>query len=107
VDPFFVADIDHKITFTSSVKPQTLQPVWNEIWRVKNVPSHASLHVKVMNKDESPLTGFIGQFETSINPGTKEVEIESPLLKHDRGTFWLKVCVLSFHSFSFNHQLGL
>jgi hypothetical protein len=63
--------------------------VWNERWKVRNVPKHAVLSVSVMDKDKgTPLNDFIGkvrlhrkresvtdplQFKTDINPGAKEV----------------------------------
>jgi hypothetical protein len=69
-----------------------LKPVWNEIWRIKNVPSNADLHVEVLDKDDgAPHDDYIGKFKTSIAPGAKEAEIEGPLFRRDRGTFWLKV----------------
>ncbi|KII89529.1 hypothetical protein PLICRDRAFT_160880 [Plicaturopsis crispa FD-325 SS-3] len=90
-DPYFVAKIDGKISFVSTVKPNTLAPVWNEVWRIKNVPLHAALDVKVFDKDEGPTDDYIGKFETTISPGTKEAEIEGPILKRSKGTFWLKI----------------
>ncbi|KAG6815534.1 hypothetical protein H0H87_000922 [Tephrocybe sp. NHM501043] len=91
-DPYFVADIDEKITFVSAVKGNTLAPVWNEIWRVKNVPALADLHVQVMDKDDNaPHDDFIGKFKTSISKGAKEAEIEGPIFRKTRGTFWLKI----------------
>ncbi|TFK45912.1 hypothetical protein OE88DRAFT_1708179 [Heliocybe sulcata] len=91
-DPYFVATLDDKIKFISTVQPHTLNPVWNDLWRVKNVPVHASLNVQVLDKDDgTPTDDYIGKFSTSISPGTKEVEIEGPLFKRDRGTFWVKI----------------
>ncbi|KAG6895716.1 hypothetical protein C0992_013093 [Termitomyces sp. T32_za158] len=91
-DPYFVADIDEKITFVSAVKGETLAPVWNEIWRVKNVPMVANLHVQVLDKDDdAPHDDFVGKFTTSISKGAKEAEIQGPLFRKDRGTFWLKI----------------
>ena len=78
--------------FRSAVRSDTLSPVWNELWKVKNVPSNATLHVRVMDKDsDQPKDGYIGQFETTVNSGTKEVEIEGPMLQRIRGNFWFKV----------------
>lgn len=69
-----------------------LAPVWNEPWRIKNVPSTATLQVTVMDKDEGAVTDdYIGEFETSVAPGAKEAEIIGPMFRRDRGTFWLKV----------------
>ncbi|KIM31665.1 hypothetical protein M408DRAFT_327138 [Serendipita vermifera MAFF 305830] len=93
-DPFFMANIDDEIKFVSSVKANTQAPVWNEKWRVKNVPKHAILEVQVMDKDEgTPLNDFIGKFKVDVNPGAKEVELIGPMLKlrSERGHFWLEI----------------
>lgn len=80
------------------MKPNTQTPVWNEIWRVKNVPTDADLSVEVLDKDVgAPHDDFIGKFKTTVSPGAKEVEIEGPLFRRDRGTFWLKVCYHLIH----------
>lgn len=69
-----------------------MTPVWNEIWRVKRVPVTADLHVEIFDKDVgAPHDDYIGKFKTSVSPGAKEAEIEGPLFRRDRGTFWLKV----------------
>ena len=74
------------------MKENTLTPVWNEIWRVKNVPVTADLVIKVMDKDEGSMTDdFIGRVKTSISTGAKEADIEGSLFRRSRGTFWLKV----------------
>ena len=65
--------------------------MWNEVWRVKNVPSTADLRVEVMDKDEGVTDDYIGKFTVSVTPGTKEVEIEGTVFKIARGTFWIKV----------------
>ncbi|KAF8877745.1 hypothetical protein CPB84DRAFT_1838575 [Gymnopilus junonius] len=91
-DPYFVAKLDDKISFVSTVKMGTLSPVWNEAWKVKNVPTTADLVIKVMDKDEGMVTDdFIGTVKSTVAPGTKESEIQGPLYKGTRGTFWLKV----------------
>ncbi|KAF5318159.1 hypothetical protein D9619_012110 [Psilocybe cf. subviscida] len=91
-DPYFVAKIDGRISFVSTVKQDTLAPVWNEVWRVNNVPKTADLVIKFLDKDEGSLTDdFIGSVKTSVSHGAKELEIESALLKRTRGTFWLKI----------------
>jgi Ca2+-dependent lipid-binding protein len=79
-DPYFVATIDDKIKFTcvhfpalrwalclgviassSSVQPNTLSPVWNELWHVKNVPTDGKLKVTVYDKDVGlPMDDYIG-----------------------------------------------
>jgi hypothetical protein len=71
---------------------QTQKPVWNEVWKLKNIPNHATLTVRVLDKDDGvPTDDYIGKFDTSVNPGAKSLEIQGPLFKRCRGTFWLKV----------------
>ncbi|KAH9483458.1 hypothetical protein JR316_0002926 [Psilocybe cubensis] len=91
-DPYFIANLDDKITFVSTVKQNILSPVWNEVWRVKNVPAIADLEIKVMDKDEGSMTdGYIGKAKTSVNAGARELEITGPLLRRSRGTIWVKI----------------
>ncbi|KAF8163977.1 hypothetical protein BJ912DRAFT_813912, partial [Pholiota molesta] len=88
-DPYFILQLH-----SSSVQQKTLSPVWNEVWRVKNVPATADLVITFMDKDDGSLTDdFIGSVKTSVAAGAKEVEIEGPLLKlrSSRGTFWFKI----------------
>jgi len=75
----------------SSLKQQTLSPVWNEAWKVKNVPNHAAqLEITVMDKDEGTLTDdFIGKVKMDVRPGYRKVDIEGPLFR--RGAFSLQV----------------
>ncbi|KAF5323672.1 hypothetical protein D9758_018355 [Tetrapyrgos nigripes] len=88
-----------RISFVSSVQPHTLTPVWNELWRVLNVPSTSDLQVEVLDKDlGSPRDDYIGKFKVSLTPGAKEAEIERSGLnlgalvgRKDGGTFWLKI----------------
>ncbi|THU91395.1 hypothetical protein K435DRAFT_780765 [Dendrothele bispora CBS 962.96] len=89
-----------RISFVSTVQPHTLTPVWNELWRIRNVPSTADLVVEILDKDVgAPRDDYIGKFKVSVNPGAKECEIEGPALdlgkvvglRKDRGTFWLKI----------------
>ena len=73
------------------MKPDTLSPVWNELWRIKNVPSNAELVVDVLDKDEGqPHDDYVGKFKTTVTPGAKEIEITHPILPNSRGTFWIK-----------------
>lgn len=45
-----------------------------------------------MDKDsDKPTDDYIGKFETTVNSGTKEVEIQGPILHRIRGNFWFKV----------------
>lgn len=90
------------------MKQDTLTPVWNEIWRVKNVPVTADLVIKVMDKDQGSMTDdFIGRVTTSISAGAKEADIEGSLFRRSRGTFWLKVrhIFLPTTLFSFSNLL--
>ncbi|KAJ8699089.1 hypothetical protein PTI98_002243 [Pleurotus ostreatus] len=83
---------DHRF-HSSTVQINTLTPVWNEVWRVKNVPFLADLEVELLDKDDgAPHDDYIGKFKTTIRPGAKEVDIEGPVLsRRSRGTFWLKI----------------
>jgi hypothetical protein len=78
------------------VKVNTLKPVWNEIWQVKNVPVHASLAVEVLDKDDgAKRDDYIGKFSCSVSEGAKECEIDGPIFRRAGGTFWLKVRIFS------------
>ncbi|KAI0046833.1 C2-domain-containing protein [Auriscalpium vulgare] len=91
-DPYFIAHLDNNIKYVSTVQRGTQKPVWNATWYVKNVPTTASLHVQVLDKDDGQVTDDnIGKFTTSVSPGAKEVEIEGPIFKRTNGTFWLKI----------------
>lgn len=91
-DPYFVANIDHKISYVSAVVTNNLNPVWNEIWMIRNVPWDADLNVDVLDKDVgSPRDDLVGKFKTSVTAGAKEMEIESLMTHRKRGTFWLKI----------------
>jgi hypothetical protein len=81
------------------VKQNQASPVWNEHWRVKNVPTTATLVITVMDKDAGSYTDdFIGTITTTVAAGAKELEIEGPFLKRNvnRGRLWLKVRPVSF-----------
>jgi hypothetical protein len=82
-----------RLRYSSTVKTDTLQPVWNELWRVKNVPSNAELRVQVLDKDDGPKDDYIGRFTVGIEPGAKEAEIHGRFFKKSKGTFWLKAKV--------------
>ncbi|EJF58007.1 hypothetical protein DICSQDRAFT_139837 [Dichomitus squalens LYAD-421 SS1] len=91
-DPYFVANLDDKLSFVSTVKPDTLSPVWNELWKIKNVPNTATLTVEVNDKDVGNITDdHIGKFSTSVSPGAKECTIETVSFRKNRGTFWLNI----------------
>jgi len=91
-------------TLSSSVKGDTLTPVWNEHWKVRNVPTTATLIIEVHDKDmNTPNDDYIGKASVTVSPGAKEAVLESQLLKRDRGTLWLKVyCIFQSGTASFN-----
>ncbi|KIP04584.1 hypothetical protein PHLGIDRAFT_75695 [Phlebiopsis gigantea 11061_1 CR5-6] len=91
-DPYFIAKLDDRVKYVSTVQVNTLSPVWNEYWKIKNVPTTARLSVEVMDKDDGTITDdIVGTFSTTMSPGPKEFAIESPSLRRNRGTFWLKI----------------
>jgi Ca2+-dependent lipid-binding protein len=83
----------HENSYSSTVKQNEGAPVWNEHWRVKNVPATANLVITVMDKDERSYTDdFIGSITTTVAAGAKELEIEGPFHKrNNRGRLWLNV----------------
>lgn len=83
------------------MKPNTLSPVWNEYWNVKNVPSNAKLSVEVLDKDDGTITDdYVGHAETDVTSGTKELTLQIDSgLRRERGTIWLKVRV-SFYLYT-------
>ncbi|RPD67704.1 hypothetical protein L226DRAFT_555716 [Lentinus tigrinus ALCF2SS1-7] len=88
-DVWYIADLD---PFRSTVKPDTLSPVWNELWKIKNVPNTATLTVEVNDKDAGNIIDdHIGKFTTSVTPGAKECTIESMSIRKNRRTFWLNI----------------
>ncbi|KAJ3869894.1 hypothetical protein EV359DRAFT_29118 [Lentinula novae-zelandiae] len=91
-DPYFVAKLDDRVSMVSTVKTKSLAPEWNELWRVKNVPTTSKLRVEILDKDtDTPHDDYIGKFKTSIEAGEKEIDIQGPLFRKDRGTFKLKI----------------
>ncbi|KZV95886.1 hypothetical protein EXIGLDRAFT_765829 [Exidia glandulosa HHB12029] len=97
-DPYFVANLDGKAHYTSSVQTHTLTPVWNEQWHLKNVPSTATLEVKVYDKDDGAVRDdYIGSFKTSLLEGPKEFRIDSSG-GHQMGTMWLEVKMAPTHT---------
>ncbi|KAI0081495.1 hypothetical protein K474DRAFT_1688703 [Panus rudis PR-1116 ss-1] len=92
-DPYFVAKLDDALTFVSTVVSNSLSPVWNELWRIRNVPSTAKLHIDVLDKDNGTVTDdYIGTAEVKISStGTKELTLEGPSLRRNRGTMWVKI----------------
>ncbi|KAJ3916014.1 hypothetical protein F5877DRAFT_91987 [Lentinula edodes] len=91
-DPYFVAKLDDRVSMVSTVKTKSLAPEWNELWRVKNVPTTSELRVEILDKDtDTPHDDYIGKFKTTIEAGEKEIDIQGPLFRKDRGTFKLKI----------------
>ena len=76
------------------MKQNSVTPLWNEKWKVKNVPVTADLEIKVMDKDQGSVTDdFIGTVKTDVSAGEKEFDIEGPpsLFRRSRGSIWFKV----------------
>lgn len=90
-DPYFRASMGGQLQYTSTVKENTLTPVWNEIWHIKNVPTTADIEVRVFDKDPGPRDDAIGMFHANVVPGAKEYEIQSLMTKRNKGTFWLEI----------------
>ncbi|KAI0782102.1 hypothetical protein C8Q75DRAFT_728052 [Abortiporus biennis] len=91
-DPYFVAKLDGALTFVSTVKPNTLTPVWNEYWRIKNVPSTAQLRLDVLDKDNGTITDdYIGNAITNVEAGARELTLEGASFRKERGQFWIKI----------------
>jgi hypothetical protein len=90
-DPYFKASLDGKLRYTSSVKANTLTPVWNELWHIKNVPTTAKLECQVLDKDPGPYDDVIGQFHCGVNPGVQELTIKGLISHRTKGIFWLKI----------------
>ncbi|CAF3477388.1 unnamed protein product [Rotaria sp. Silwood1] len=63
-DPYFIANIDHVISFKSIALPRTLEPSWYDAeWIVRNISRHAELIVTLYDKYDRKLSDdFIGQF---------------------------------------------
>ncbi|KAG9119326.1 hypothetical protein FRC07_005693, partial [Ceratobasidium sp. 392] len=92
-DPYFRVEIDGAIEYTSRALPDTLNPEWNEVWRVKNVPALAIIKVKVYDKDENQyLDDYIGKFKITdvYVGGQREIPITS-LIGRNHGTFRIEV----------------
>ncbi|EDR11076.1 uncharacterized protein LACBIDRAFT_315422 [Laccaria bicolor S238N-H82] len=79
-DPYFVANLDGKLSFMSMVKQNMLSPMWNEIWCVKNIPSTANLQVKVMDKDEGVTDDYFGKFSIDSTPSQDKHHLQFPYL---------------------------
>ncbi|CAF0762283.1 unnamed protein product [Adineta steineri] len=95
-DPYFVANIDHQISFTSIIIPNTSVPVWDdEEWIVRNIPRNAKLTVKLYDKDDEKLADdYIGRFviDDLINytPPTKGHKILGAFARNN-GRFHLSI----------------
>ncbi|CAF1314102.1 unnamed protein product [Rotaria sp. Silwood1] len=66
-DPYFIANIDHQILYTSTILSNTSKPIWKDEERiVRNIPSTAKLIVKIYDKDDEKLADdYIGRFVIS------------------------------------------
>ncbi|KAG8738419.1 hypothetical protein FRC10_006915 [Ceratobasidium sp. 414] len=92
-DPYFRVEIDDAIEYTSRALPNTLNPEWNEVWRVRNVPALAIIKVKVYDKDENQyLDDYIGKLKITdvYVGGQREIPITN-LLGRNRGTFRIEI----------------
>ncbi|CAF2925722.1 unnamed protein product [Rotaria sp. Silwood2] len=95
-DPYFVANIDEKISFTSTIVPNTASPQWNDHeWIVRNIPSTAKLSVSVYDKDDKkPIDDYIGSFKilniVNYHPHLDGHTIRG-ILNRDRGRFYLSI----------------
>ncbi|CAF0762924.1 unnamed protein product [Adineta ricciae] len=95
-DPYFRAKIDDgQAEFSSSCIVNTLNPVWNEEWIVRNVPYAANLCVTVYDKDDDTVhDDYIGKFRIDIVPVH---EVSVPIIgpfKTSRGIFRLSIELL-------------
>ncbi|KAG8986188.1 hypothetical protein FRB90_004161, partial [Tulasnella sp. 427] len=91
-DPYFKASLDDMIGYTSTVQEGTMDPIWNEVWHIKNVPRTAELKIKVYDKDENVLTDdFVGHVKMIVDPaGLRESQIEGRMGRN-HGTFYLNI----------------
>lgn len=88
----------------------TLAPVWNELWKIKNVPSDAKLYIDVMDKDNGTVTDdFIGAAEIGVAAGAHELTLETAgpsfNFRRARGTMWIKVRLMTSSSSIFRLTL--
>ncbi|UJR20305.1 hypothetical protein I4U23_023436 [Adineta vaga] len=95
-DPYFRAKIDDgQVEFSSSCIIKTLNPVWNEEWIVRNIPSTAKLFVTVYDKDDDTLfDDYIGKFQIDIQPLENECIPILGFSNTHRGTFQLSIELL-------------
>ena len=95
------------------MKQNSVFPLWNEKWNVKNVPDTADLVINVMDKDQGSVTDdFIGTVKTDVSAGEKEFDLEGPsgplsLFRRSRGAIWFKVHPIFYRLHSYiHHSLG-
>ncbi|CAF4583201.1 unnamed protein product, partial [Rotaria sp. Silwood2] len=96
-NPYIITQIDNgKIQFISSCITNTLTPIWNEQWLVRNVPRTAKLSVRLFDKDDNTVSdNCIGNFELALLPTNhRSIEIRNSLGKV-QGTFELSINRLS------------
>ncbi|KAF8752854.1 Protein kinase C conserved region 2 (CalB) [Rhizoctonia solani] len=95
-DPYFRAEIDDVLCYTSRALPNTLNPEWNEFWRIRNGAVDDLLKflvVKVYDKDENQyMDDYVGRFKITdvYVGGLRDVPIVS-LLRRDHGTFQIEI----------------
>ncbi|KAG8878267.1 hypothetical protein FRB97_002666 [Tulasnella sp. 331] len=93
-DPYFKAELDGKIGYTSTAQKQTLTPQWNEVWHVKNVPRDGVLRVKVYDKDESYMKDdYIGDFAVTIGEGGQSEQDITGRMGKKHGPFKINIIV--------------
>ncbi|CAF0907796.1 unnamed protein product [Rotaria sordida] len=95
-DPYFRAKIDDgRIKYVSACVVNTSNPVWNEEWIVRKVPSNGKLSVEVCDKDDtSTYDDYIGKFQVDLKTvENKEIPILGPL-NTIQGRFKLSIILL-------------
>ncbi|KAI8824414.1 uncharacterized protein EV422DRAFT_319518 [Fimicolochytrium jonesii] len=92
IDPFFRANIDSQIDYCSACVYNTLNPVWDERWRVRNVPVAAVLSVVVWDKDKHTVGDEVaGKCQTPLTPGRHTLTLTHPKTGNYRGEIHLEI----------------
>ncbi|KAG9014881.1 hypothetical protein FRB94_009039 [Tulasnella sp. JGI-2019a] len=93
-DPYFKAELDDKISYTSTAQKKTLEPEWNEVWHIKNVPRDGVLTVKVYDKDEPYVKDdYIGDFSVTIGTGGESEQDITGRMGRKHGKFKINIIV--------------
>jgi hypothetical protein len=81
--------------FSSACIVNTLNPIWNEEWIVRNIPFAAKLFVTVYDKDDDTINDdYIGKFQINLKAIENEfIDILGPL-NSIRGKFQLSIIPL-------------